>query len=357
MQNNNVGINEENEYIRLVNELIKKIPVNDLNKTESLKRVIWYLGAILFGDGIHSFSAINYHSEYAKEAISELVKYAQLNSIENFGVIIENLRQELCKLESQKASLSLEVSTLVKECSELKEQTAFLKKEKDKLESYKIELTTEIKELEDSVKLYEQKIMNYENGQTIIWEPIDENHPIYGLSYYTIDNYIEAILKDYAEKANISVEAAKNVFYIETPVLFSLRSYLKHNLEDIYANMTVREILNMERLNINCYAYDVQQKIKSIIKDMKMYRVVNKNNKSFETNKSETTQNALKELKIQKKLLEAISKQKIAEQQLEMVISLLSKNIPSEKIFESINNLSLDAKIEIEDKKDKRLMK
>ena len=324
----NESANQDSEYNRLIYELIKQIPKNDLEKVESLKQVVWYLGAILYGDGIHSFSAVNYHSEYVKEAISKLVKYAQLNSIENYGAIIDNLRQELTELHCQKTVLSESVSALEKENSELSEQIAKLQKQKEEIESYKTDLSAEIKELETGVANYE-RIINYGDEPCVIWEPISESHPIYGLSRNNISLYIQSLIKEYSVKMAIDYEKSKQVLMAQNSALFSLQEYLISTFTK-EENHTIRWFLDS-----NYYSKKHKIAIECMLKDMRTYRIVN--NGEIKTN--EASQDALEKLRMQKKLLEALSKQKIAEKQLEMVISALSENTPSQDILNSISEM------------------
>ena len=336
---------EENKIMK---ELMKLIPNQGKDKLDALKEIVWYLGAILLGDDIHKLATYSYHTEYAKNALDVLVKYAQEHSIEDYKKLVEELKKEITDLEDKKTNLSTDISSLEKQKLELEQNISNLLKELSKideevkdLEITKSTLVIESNEVQKSLVNYERTIMSYDNELSVVWENIDEDHIIYELSRNELEAYINSLKRDCCRKLFINMDECDDLFMLHTPGLIRLLSCLK-KMSNWYEYIKIKDLLIKEDdWSTNGQIHHIKEAINSI----KIPRIISKLNiptyiidDNILISNNKASQNGLRELYLQRRLLESIAKQRIAEAQLNMIIRELGKNPSNIELLSNINN-------------------
>ncbi len=328
-------------------KVFKKVIAGTEDKQKSLEVVIAYRSGLIYGDDIHKYATYSYYTGYTKKALDEIVPYIQKITLDEFQKDLETLKSELEKykeeLEKEKETLeelTKEKETLETDVKKLKEEQEVLSKEND--------------ETKESLNRYNSKIKSELSDQQVVWEPISDDHPIYGVTVCEIFSYIDKLKQSYMTKLGITKEECESDFMLNESGLEELKILLDSFSAD-YKYCSIYQLIHAEFGNY--WTMIKSKSLKKLIGNIKLPKIVIKKELNSTISASEDTQNLIKELYFQRKLLEAVAKQQLAENQLSYLIKLIKTRIP-EFDFEEITELvieesSVEPKLVLEEKKEK----
>lgn len=379
-----------NESYAKAIELIQRtkflVPITE-DRINYLDILFTYVDGIINGDDIEQYVTKKYISNMAKKALSEISSEVHEKELEcykkeslSLKTKIEDLTQEQNVLTAQIENLKLNKSSLVKETSILQTELEKLKKELEdakingmtkvqkevsnelnklknevcSLNTQKENLVLAIADLKDSIDKYNKQINNLcenedENVQ-VIWELLKKDSVVYGLNNDSIDAYIKSLIKEYASKTKVSLEEAENIIKVNCSGLYTIKSILNINYRNSsdYGNSSIGLIISKlgSLFSPDC-AEDIEQSLKTIKLPKYEIKKGNIETPTLAVDNSPTNVNQiLRELHFQKMALMAKSKQKIAETQVEALITLLQSVLPKDydinQFIPSIKEIGVD---------------
>ena len=328
-------------------KVFKKVIAGTEDKQKSLEVVIAYISGLIYGDDIHKYATYSYYTGYTKKALDEIVPYIQEITLDGFQKKLETLKSELEKYKKEIETEKEEIERLSKEKETLEIDVKNLKEEKETLEK-------ENDETKESLNRYNSIIKSELSGQQVVWETISDDHPIYGVTVREIYSYIDKIKKSYMCKLGITKSECDSDFMLNESGLEELKILLD-SFQSGFEYNTIYQLIHGD-YNVT-WATNRAKGLEKLMRNIKLPRIVIKKELNSTISTSEDSQSLIKELYYQRKLLEALAKQQIAENQLSYLISLMKARIP-EFNFEEITELvieesSVEPKLVLEEKKEK----
>lgn len=363
-------------------ESIKRlVPINSDNKIGYLEEVFSYVNDLINGDEIRQYcSSTGPVSKYAKKAFQEIIRDVHEQELESFRRERRELQTEINSLSDRKETLSKEVDGLERNNRELKEQTGnislelakLLRELQDKkengikeanaavdnekkrlqdeiasLNSTKENLSVAVADLKKSLNDYNNIITELDKPkESVIWEPIKEDDPIYNTNAETIDSYIKQLKLVYKDKTGATDEQCEDAFEQNANLLNEFACTLKaFKISEHSSYATVKGIIKCVS-NITWKDYHpkekgIVKKLCATLKILKMpvYQPVKGNIDSHSVELDTVPNNInsmLRELYFQRIALEAVAKQRILEAELKSVVGLLIDVAPQNYDFRSL---------------------
>ena len=285
-----------------------------------------------------------------EEENAVLLKNQQLlgDRVEDLACQVKNLENrkcqlkvELCKLEENgkhdvEALIAEEKLELDREFEEYKKQVEEDKKiarssistEIKTLEARRDAMENAIKELENSLSIYDKTIDSLSQGEvgvTVKWELIKSDDPIYSIGPDNFNDYCRALLEQYRDETGFSMEKAKQEFTVNCLGIFQLKT-LYNDWKDSYRGYTTKELMSNSTL---------AHTVTVIIKNMKM-PVYEKNKSQLPNsiipvktiNPHENVRALLRELDLQKKLIQVSADARIYQAYATTLIQILTSITP-----------------------------
>ena len=355
-----------------------------------LKNVIGIVYQMMYGDSVEQHMAVNMRYPQAEESLRKLATKVNEEVItklrdtkrdlkdeitaltedkahleeENAGLLrnqqligekVEALEGQVNDLESQRAQLETELSRLEQTGRQEVEASVKARKEEldkellahqkqvdvDKqkatrsieteiasLEARKKDLTSAISALETSLANYDKRIASLsqeENGVTVRWEPLKDDDPIYSTTRLTINDYYSALLKKYSSETGCTIDEAREAFLLNCPNM--------RQLINAYDGCSSGYNLDTTR-RIMAQNWSLSSIVRNIIKNMKMpVYVKSKGNIAnasvpVATKAPENLQALLRELELQKKLIQVSADARIYQAYATTLIQILASVTP-----------------------------
>lgn len=355
-----------------------------------LKNAIGIVYQMMYGDSIEQHMAVNMRYPQAEESLRKLATKVNEDVIiklrdtkrdlkdeittltedkarleeENAGLLrnqqligekVETLEGQVNDLESQRAQLETELNRLEKKGRQEVEASVKARKEEldkellahqkqvdvDKknatksievqiasLEARKKDLTNVISALETSLSSYDKRIASLsqeESDVTVKWEPIKDDDPIYSTTRLTINDYYNVLLKKYSSETGCTIAEAKEAFLLNCPNMKQLINAYD-GCSNEYNLDTTRRIMDA--------SWSLSPIVRSIIKNMTMpVYVKSKSNIAnasvpVATKAPENLQALLRELDLQKKLIQVSADARIYQAYATTLIQILASVTP-----------------------------
>lgn len=361
-------LSEEDDImvVNLISRIKRLVPNWTEKKVEYLYEIITFVDTLLNGDEITT--TVLYESsdlKYAKKALQELLEAIPKEKLEEYNKEKMAVKKEVSSLINKRENLTQEVDTINKKKDDLQEQNRWLLEEKNKLQKEieelknnsikqaeeeiaaektklqekikllkkeKDDLVVAIEELKNNFNMYTSNISSITEMESVTWEPIKDDDPIYETNYKTIESYVNAIQMEYMDRTGASKEVCTREFNKYCPGLDELIVSVKYFSDSsMKATTSIREILQYEYWVSNCE--HIANSIRAILKTLKFpkyhQKVTNRDVQSVTTDTIPKNINALmRELYFQRMALEATAKQKFAEAELNTVIGFLESMVP-----------------------------
>ena len=329
-ENIDLGHTEDN-YLQLIKKLKALLPIECSDKIKALEEVISYVSAILYCDDLHQFATFNYYKKYAIDALSELIAYVQEHSIDNYGLELALLKEEIEKAIYEKEQYLIEISELTDEREKLQSEVKILKDEKDAL-------SLENCELKKSLDNYRNMMQACNGDCQVVWENVTDDNPIYAVIPTDIADYIYKLKQAYRYKLGISEEECESDFILNSAGLLELQklllSFEKYNDKPISYLIENTSYLGID-IGRAC-------SLKKLMPNIKLPRIIKKQNALLDVNLTSSDGNLdglLRELYFQRMALDALAKQRIAEVQLSSLIAALKQTLPNNYDFNQITQI------------------
>ena len=355
-----------------------------------LKNAIGIVYQMMYGDSIEQHMAVNMRYPQAEESLRKLATKVNEDVIiklrdtkrdlkdeittltedkarleeENAGLLrnqqsigekVEELDEQVKDLESQRAQLETELNRLEKTGrqevealvearrkeldaellvyqkqvdADKKSATNSIKTEIASLEARKKDLTNVISALETSLSSYDKRIASLsqeESDVTVKWEPIKDDDPIYSITRLTINDYYNVLLKKYSSETGCTIAEAKEAFLLNCPNMKQLINAYA-GASDEYNSDTTRRIMDA--------SWSLSPIVRSIINNMTMpVYVKSKSNIAnasvpVATKAPENLQALLRELDLQKKLIQVSADARIYQAYATTLIQILASVTP-----------------------------
>ena len=365
-----LGIYEEfenaDDLVALIRKINRLMPINKKDKVEHLIELISYIETLINGDSIAQHIALTYRSEFAKESLDEIMKYIQEHTITSFeekksklesdinllSMKKENLCSELQSLEQRHIELSKDVNGVRRELltinrdladkrqnginivqKEISQERKRLEDENKKLMEKQQKLQEIINALKKELVILNKQISSGEQQKEVSWELINKNHPLYNTSSDSIEAYIHSLKLQYCENMGCSMEIAEIAFKTHCSELSSIKSILINYFSDADRNAgSINQIINYDNWNITRYMK--ADSLKSMLKTIKLpnFQKISTTTKSQfnQTTVPDNMNTLVRELHFQKVAIEALAAKRVAEQNLQTVISILGQFLPSD---------------------------
>lgn len=357
--------------IELIERISKLVPYNK-DKVAYLETLISYVDALINGDSIHQYTTYQYVSNYAKEALKEIMAETHARILESYRqerrqltIDVEELKTRKSNLDSQVQSLNSQKDNLVSETSSLSIELDKIRRELEDLRNngiarvkgevsvkrrrlndevnsliaQKNTLSTSIGELRETINTYNKTIdsLSKDDGE-IEWVPIDKNSPVYSLNKYTIKEYIKSLILEYSKMANVPFDSANQTVRYNCQGLFSILTILEKHvfLYDSFNGANINTIINNNKwgyVNDSNAANSIREALKTIKLPVFRKKTTNIDSYSLSPDTIPTDINSiLRELHLQRTTAEALAKQKILEKELEIVVNILKSVAPKEDL-------------------------
>ena len=254
---------------------------------------------------------------------------AQNNSLlEQLDSIQDQVAEERKKAELQVAKIQEEIDKKREELNKLllagkadvdkqvKAYHAQLTTESDQLKAEKVALEGSVKQLRAGYEDWRKTVATINNqADEVRWETISFDHPIYHTTLYDVDDYIRCMVQGYAAFTGLSYEDSLKVFYQHSPEISNLLEYA--NDASILLRDGRGKVKSFESL------------VKSI-RYLKLPVYYKRENKVNDKNVQLSIAALKRESSIQAIALEADSKRRIAEAQLDRVLKTLVPLLPKD---------------------------
>lgn len=356
------------DIVKLIRKINRLMPINKPDKVEYLLEVISYIETLINGDAIAKYITVTHLTDYAKEALDEITKYIQEQTISTFKEEKQKLEQDISLLTTKKETLNGEITSITQIKKEMQEnisnsrnelaniqaelddkkqfgisrvQKAIeqerqrLEEENKKLMEQQKKLKEIIKSLKEELALYNSQITNTPQQQKkeVVWEPINLEHPIYNTNSSSIKDFIHSLKLHYCENMGCSMEQAELAFKMHCPELSTIKdiliNYFSNNLNENAGSISRIITYFGWRTTLQMKAYSLNDMLKTM-KLPNYQKVINTTTSPFAQSTIPDNMNVLvRELHYQKLTLEALIAKNIAEQNLQTVINILGQFLPS----------------------------
>lgn len=364
--------------IDLIRKVKRLVPITSKSGIEYLETIIDYVDALINGDDIHSYLTFKHISKYAKEAFEEIMTEVQGRILEEDKKERAALKEEVCTLSNkqqaltssveglenrkrilqlQAGQLSVEVETTRKELDDLRQNGIAraneevssvrekLNEEITTLTETKENLNTSIQELKKILSDYNRTISKLnEQDNAVEWKPLEKDDPIYYANHMTIRNYIESMKIKYMDEMRVNREVCDREFDKNMP---GLKEFIE--LVETFNNVEVVGTASIRAAIKNVLWTDsAQRKVNMLVGMLKTFKVPHYQSKQTDI----TTQGLsadtlptnvntmLRELYLQRMVVEAVTKQRLAEAQLESVVAVLKAVAPENLDLRSVVSTS-----------------
>lgn len=368
------------------------IPVGTRYRMWYLELLINYVDGIINGDDIRQYTTSKYMTSLARNSLEEIMHDVQAKVLSSYREERSELKSKVESLLSQRQLLEESIERLLFRKDELFTQNTSLGEEvtrlsrqyenlknngmnqieeefRERKESLELELiklrdekdalsnsVSELKRLLDNYTSIIREISKPKGRCEVTWETIDKDHPIYRTNYNSIKAFIESLKMEYMDNMHVSEDICEREFAKHAPTLNVIYDNLINlNRKDpIFSSINNLDknfggLFDSEKLRFNQILTSL-----SILK-LPKYRIVSENIDSISVNANtlpNNLQSMLRELHFQRIALEAVSKQKILEAELETVLGVLQSVVPDDYDFTSMNERlrSLEDKLGDENK-------
>lgn len=327
-------------------KLKRKEEEQGLTKAEQEKKVLEEKINSLKADGINQ---VNREIDALRnQKMAEIRKYeSELDTLKNNGMNQVDLEIQEYR-ERRKAQLDEEIQALRKDFTrKLELEIERIRKEKeaslltlsDKVKSYTDEiivLEKREKELNGLIEELKGKynetirsiedILNRKNDITVSWNKISKDNPLYSANNETIASYIATLKKSYMEALSVSKEKVDSDFAIHAPGLMLLQSIIAPYSK----KESIREIINSNTTSA--------KSLSTIMASIELPVYQNRVDYNLAQGKIDISNTSLmsREIRLQQMALEAIAKQRIAEEQLDQALKILLPLIPDSINLEEV---------------------
>lgn len=369
------------KVLTLINKIKRLIPPNTKEPIDYLNEIITHVNSLINGDDIETYIAYKYNSKYTMEALESITRNIQLHMLANYRrekddltSTINKLSSELCllrdtikNLEEKRDNLLDSSISLEKQIRESKQQlnetmnslekaknnaTQIIQSEKERLEKDVQTLQSTIEELKKIVNNYNQTITSLNekdkttpittfNDIEVTWVPIHENEKlkdiILSFSLYSFHDIINSLIDEYEDLTKKDINFIKAEFYKNCPSLNIIQKLLLEIREYHGTNHTLIGLI----INANYtdpYLKLRRNRLKDALDNFKIpkYTRINEKEDTNDKVKSSLNENTinpnvdsmLREIYYQRKMTEAIAKQKIAQREVEILISIIKELAP-----------------------------
>ena len=347
------------ELLKKLESFVPKYTDND----DYLEELFTFLEKIIHGDDISQYRASAYWSIYAEEAIKKIAKTVQENGLADFE---ERKNRLLEELQSRKVSLTRDIDSLEASKKWYTSQNEELKQTADSKRDKLSELDEKIKKKEQrvqelekinstlrkSIREYNQIISNISgtNGFKVIWMPICDDDPIYKINHWTVREYFELLKLRYMKYTGKSEEETEKDFIDNMP---NYKDFIELMANDFcnkktVGNLTLKTIINHD--NWSSESEEQVKKLKAMVKMMKMPVYVpnierNVNHSINTSTMSDNISQALREIELKRQILEYAARNRILQNEVEVLMNILKSVVPNNadltNILNSYNALGL----------------
>lgn len=372
----NKTVDEPREYhedqVSLYERVISNIPglasTKLIDKETYLWQLLEYVDAMISGDDIQQIASYNYSSKTAQKALKELSQSIQVDLLSYYREKRRELKDEIATLEGKKQEYTQCVESLKENRETLESEVTALDSKlaeiKGKLETLRINGLTQVEEeikakkreliseldllrkeskalqeanekIKKSISTYNKTTMALLADGEVTWETVSRKDAIYQVTPENVQDYIGNVKKAYMTKMGISQEECDIDFTLNSPSLEMFAHLLKSSFYE-YSDWAVSSIIDETWLT---YSYaNKAQVLKETLSNIKMPKITKK---SLTVNGSQTVSNgniesALRDLYLQRLLIESITRERILEAELNTMIQLLRQYVPAQFDFNTL---------------------
>ena len=371
------GVSRE-RALELIKNMERLIPLGTRDRIWYLEVLIKYVDGLVNGDDIMQYTTSNMMSPLAKKSMEEILTEVHEKVLSSYRDERSELKSEVGELSKQKTLLEESIEHLLSRKEELFEQTTSLgeevtrlNREYENLKNNRIaEIDEEVRKQRETVeleiaKLEEEKsalsksvgeLKNLLNRYSLIvsetskqkgkcevtWVSVDENHPIYTTNAKTIGDFILSLKLEYMDNTGATQEECEREFSKYAPTLNAIFNSLEKLNFDVPKCSSINQMVKCFNTFTTVNQYSINQIIASLASlKLPKYKIIKKNIDSICVNERTmptNVQSMMRELHFQRIALEAISKQKILEAELETVLGVLQSVLPEGYDLTSLND-------------------
>lgn len=371
------GVSRE-RALELIKNMERLIPLGTRDRIWYLEVLIKYVDGLVNGDDIMQYTTSNMMSPLAKKSMEEILTEVHEKVLSSYRDERSELKSEVGELSKQKTLLEESIEHLLSRKEELFGQTTSLgeevtrlNREYENLRNNRIaEIDEEVRKQRETVeleiaRLEEEKsalsksvgeLKNLLNRYSLIvsetskhkgecevtWVPVDKSHPIYTTNAKTIGDFIVSLKLEYMDNMGVTREECEREFSKYAPTLNAIFNSLKKLHFEVPSCSSINQMLKYFSTFDNVHQYSINQIIASLASlKLPKYRIIKDNIDSICVNERTmptNVQSMMRELHFQRIALEAISKQKILEAELETVLGVLQSVLPEGYDLTSLND-------------------
>lgn len=374
------GVSKE-RALNLIKSMERLIPLGTKDRLWYLEVLIKYVDGLINGDDIIQYSTSKYMTPMAKDSMEEVLSEVQERVLSSYRDERSELRSEVETLSSQRKLLEENIERLLSRKDELFGQTTSLGEEvtrlnreyttlrnngiqkieaefKERRESLELEVAklkdeknflsksiNELKGLLDRYSSITSELSKPKGKCEVTWELIGDKHPIYKINYSSIEAFVKSLKLEYMDNLGVSEEVCEREFAKNAP---GLEEIMRSTLNFQYYNSAYVSSIG---ITINPDYYNrftekdkmVVMKLRSLLSSLRLpkYKILHENIDSVSVNRNtlpSNIQSMMRELHFQRIALEAVSKQKILEAELETVLGVLQSLAPKNYDFTSMED-------------------
>lgn len=356
------GVSRE-RALELIKSMERLIPLGTRDRIWYLEVLIKYVDGLVNGDDIMQYTTSDMLNPLAKKSMEEILTEVHEKVLSSYRDERSELKSEVGELSKQKTLLEESIEHLLSRKEELFGQTTSLgeevtrlNREYENLRNNRIaEIDEEVRKQRETVeleiaRLKEEKsalsksvgeLKNLLNRYSLIvsetskpkgkcevtWVKVDKDHPIYTTNAKTIGAFIKSLKLEYMDNTGVTQEQCEREFSKYAPTLNEVfNSLMKLNYDDPSCS-PINQMYKFFSSFTNEDQYFINQILDSLASlKLPKYKIIKDNIDSICVNERTmptNVQSMMRELHFQRIALEAISKQKILEAELETVLGVL----------------------------------
>ncbi len=371
------GVSRE-RALELIKSMERLIPLGTRDRIWYLEVLIKYVDGLVNGDDIMQYTTSNMMSPLAKKSMEEILTEVHEKVLSSYRDERSELKSEVGELSKQKTLLEESIEHLLSRKEELFGQTTSLGEEVTRLNreyenlrnNRMAEIDEEVRKQRENVeleiaRLKEEKsalsksvgeLKNLLNRYSLIvsetskqkgkcevtWVSVDENHPIYTTNAKTIGDFILSLKLEYMDNTGATQEECEREFSKYAPTLNAIFNSLEKLNFDVPKCSSINQMVKYFNTFTTVNQYSINQIIASLASlKLPKYKIIKNNIDSICVNERTmptNVQSMMRELHFQRIALEAISKQKILEAELETVLGVLQSVLPEGYDLTSLND-------------------
>lgn len=367
-----------------------------------LKSVIGIVYQMMYGDDVEQFMSVNMRLSQAEESLRKLAtkvneevvvklrdaKRDLKDEIDTLNKTKDDLEEEIDGLGSRQQQLGEELDSLTNQVNDLgskkdklasklknmeetgkqevetvigarrkeldkelekhqqqvekdkKAATASISTEIDLLEARKADLLKVIGELETSLANYDKRIDSLsreENEDIVRWEPLKKDDLIFSIKVKDFEEYYKSLIDRYCIVFECTPEKAKQEFLVNCPGILQLKKLYYDNRYG-FENYTTRRIMN-ENWNLTSIVKGIIATMKMPVFEKTKGKMINSVVPVASTKTPENLQVLLRELELQKKLIQVSADARIYQAYATTLIQILASVTPKDM---DLSNLLLN---------------